>query len=237
VGASVTEVMDGLEVMAALQHSLFDIILMDLQMPGMDGYTATRAIRQLPVGEGREIPIVALTASALPEERKRALTEGIQGFVTKPFSPARLVGTINTIRRRGGMPVPEGSFSSPTTLAAPQADAAGIDLTVLATSTLGQTALRCQVLELVLTHTPPLQLQMAEAARLGQSQELRAMAHRLCGSASTIGAYAWESALREVERRADQARPAADLVEAVEAATRAGESVLAQATELLSSTA
>ena len=249
VGASVTEVMDGLEVMAALQRSLFDIILMDLQMPGMDGYTATRAIRQLPVGEGREIPIVALTASALPEERKRALTEGIQGFVTKPFSPAQLVGTINAIRRRGGMPVPEGAFPSPTTLAAPQADAiaamaatvvpaaAGIDLTVLATSTLGQTALRCQVLELVLAHTPPLQLQMAEAARGGQSPALRAMAHRLCGSASTIGAYAWESALREVERRADQARPAADLVDAVEAATRAGESVLAQATELLSSTA
>jgi PAS domain S-box-containing protein len=243
-GASVTEVHDGLQVMEALKSGPFDVILMDLQMPGMDGYSATRAIRQLPTPEDREIPIVALTASALPEERRRAIAEGIQGFVTKPFSPAQLVGTINSVRRHGTLAVSSEVAPLPHTMVATEAAVPAsvvaastvIDLAVLATSTLGQLALRRQVLELVLTHTPPLQQQMAEAANAGECEALRVMAHRLCGSASTIGAHAWEASLRQVERRAEQARPVADLTDAVEAATRAGNQVLEQAGEILAST-
>lgn len=242
-GAAVTEVRDGIEVVAALQEGTFDVILMDLQMPGMDGYAATRAIRQLPEKKDRDIPIVALTASALLEERRRALAEGIQGFVTKPFSPAQLVGTINSVCRRDATPASAAppvvvpAAVVPTAVVPDVIPTAPIDLAVLTTSTLGQQALRRQVLELVLTHSPPLLQQMLDAARGGQREELRMMAHRLCGSASTIGAHAWESALREVERRADQARPEGDLIEAVEAAARAGQAVLDAARGLVATSA
>ena len=245
-GAFVAEVVDGVEVVQALQRDPYDLILMDLQMPGMDGYSATRAIRQLPEHRHREIPIVALTASALLEERRRASAEGIQGFVTKPFSPTQLVAAINAVLHRDGSSAEALRIATPAHSAAAvgvapappaTATATAIDLEVLENSTLGQRELRLRVLDLLLQHAPPLQQQLQASAGTFQHDSLRAIAHRLCGSASTIGARHWESTLREVERRVEQRRTTADVIEAVEASAVAGEAVFSMARELLSSSA
>ena len=108
---------------------------------------------------------------------------------------------------------------------------------MLENSTLGQRELRRQVLDLLLQHAPPLQQQLQASAGTFQHDSLRAIAHRLCGSASTIGARHWESTLREVERRVEQRRTTADVIEAVEASAVAGEAVFSMARELLSSSA
>lgn len=81
---------NGQEAVKKLKEEYFDIILMDLQMPQMDGYQATRTIRKLDDPNKRNIPIVALTAAALDEVREKVYAAGMNDFVTKPFNPTEL---------------------------------------------------------------------------------------------------------------------------------------------------
>jgi signal transduction histidine kinase/CheY-like chemotaxis protein len=86
---------NGLEAVQAVHHRNFDVILMDMQMPEMDGLEATRRIRQLgPIG--RAIPIIAMTANAMQEDRRRCLEAGMNDFVSKPIDSAELLRKIAT---------------------------------------------------------------------------------------------------------------------------------------------
>lgn len=76
---------DGCEAIKLLDHKQFDIVLMDLQMPKMDGLSATRAIRAR-ADSMRDIPIIGLTANAMDEDRERCLTAGMSTYVSKPFN-------------------------------------------------------------------------------------------------------------------------------------------------------
>jgi CheY-like chemotaxis protein len=87
-GASVTLAATGAEAVAAAAKGGFDLVLMDIRMPEMDGLTACRRIRALPGGEA--LPIVALTANALVGERERCLAAGMDGYLAKPLEPAAL---------------------------------------------------------------------------------------------------------------------------------------------------
>lgn len=85
------EVVDnGFEAVEALKRGSFDVILMDLQMPEMDGYEATEVIRKLDDPYKRKIPIIALTAAALREVREKVYAAGMNAFITKPFNPSEL---------------------------------------------------------------------------------------------------------------------------------------------------
>lgn len=81
---------NGLEAVEAIRESNFDVVLMDLQMPKMDGYEASEQIRKLEDPYKRKTPIIALTAAALKEVREKVYASGMNDFVTKPFNPADL---------------------------------------------------------------------------------------------------------------------------------------------------
>ena len=81
---------NGEEALEALKESNFDVILMDLQMPKMDGYEASEQIRKLDDPYKRNTPIIALTAAALKEVREKVYASGMNDFVTKPFNPVDL---------------------------------------------------------------------------------------------------------------------------------------------------
>ena len=85
---------DGVEALEAVQARRFDLILMDIKMPRMDGVQATQAIRAL-TGPARDIPIVALTANADPDDAKKYLTIGMAAVVEKPIKPERLRMAMN----------------------------------------------------------------------------------------------------------------------------------------------
>jgi two-component system, sensor histidine kinase and response regulator len=81
---------NGREALAEIGRQSFDMVLMDLQMPEMDGFQATAAIRSAEAGTGRHIPIVALTAHAMEENRQRCREAGMDGYVTKPIQQDKL---------------------------------------------------------------------------------------------------------------------------------------------------
>jgi signal transduction histidine kinase/CheY-like chemotaxis protein len=84
---------NGLEAVQAVHHRSFDVILMDMQMPEMDGLEATRRIRQLGA-MGKAVPIIAMTANAMQEDRRRCLEAGMNDFVAKPIDSAELLRKI-----------------------------------------------------------------------------------------------------------------------------------------------
>ena len=94
VGQQVEEASGGQQAVSLAVRQTFDLILMDLQMPGMDGFATTRAIRQLSP-ENSTTPIVALSANVLPEHVMEAERAGMNDHIGKPIVPARLIATIN----------------------------------------------------------------------------------------------------------------------------------------------
>ena len=81
---------NGKEALAALQKDTYDLVLMDVQMPEMDGFEATRKIRASEEGTGFHQPIIALTAHAVIGYRERCLEAGMDGYLTKPLRPHEL---------------------------------------------------------------------------------------------------------------------------------------------------
>jgi PAS domain S-box-containing protein len=92
-GHAVDVARNGKEAVEASTHCDYDLIFMDVQMPGMDGFEATRNIRTLE-GNNRHTPIIAMTAYAMPEDRDRCLTVGMDDYLSKPLSPAKVFEVI-----------------------------------------------------------------------------------------------------------------------------------------------
>ena len=101
-GFRTLEAFDGEEGIARAKAQRPDLILMDLQLPGMDGLTATRLLRQDPVTAG--IPVVALTAHAMKGDRERALQAGCNGYIPKPIDTRRFLAQIQGFLRGAAKP-------------------------------------------------------------------------------------------------------------------------------------
>ncbi len=102
-GAQVTAVETGAEAVAAVQRQAYDVVLMDVQMPEMDGYEATRRIRALG-GAAAQLPIVAMTANAMSGDRERSLAVGMNEHLPKPIDTVALRQTLSRLRTAAEAP-------------------------------------------------------------------------------------------------------------------------------------
>jgi PAS domain S-box-containing protein len=98
LGHDVDDVESGEQAVAAVEPGAFDLVMMDVQMPGMDGMDATQAIRRIEEPLGRHTPIIALTAQAMSGDRERCIAAGMDGYVTKPIVPDQLCNEIRRVR-------------------------------------------------------------------------------------------------------------------------------------------
>ena len=98
---------NGQAALEALAQELFDLVLMDVQMPVMDGLEATAAIREQEHTSGAHVPILAMTAHAMQGDRERCLAAGMDDYVAKPMQPAELVTAIEClVKEAGDRPIP-----------------------------------------------------------------------------------------------------------------------------------
>jgi signal transduction histidine kinase/DNA-binding response OmpR family regulator len=98
-GHHVTVVCDGQVALDTLERESFDLVLMDVQMPVMDGFEAAAIIRQREHGSGRHLPVIAMTAHAIKGDRERCLAAGMDGYVSKPIRASELFAEIDAITR------------------------------------------------------------------------------------------------------------------------------------------
>jgi CheY-like chemotaxis protein len=96
-GYNLTVANNGREVLHLLSQDSFDLVLMDIQMPEMDGFEASAAIRAKETGSNKHIPIVAMTAHAMKEDRDKCIAAGMDDYVSKPIDPDALAAAIERV--------------------------------------------------------------------------------------------------------------------------------------------
>jgi len=177
---------NGEEAVQALQQRRYDVVLMDLHMPVLDGVQATRAIRALPDATLATVPIVALTADAFAETRERCLLAGMNDFLSKPVSPQKLAATL---RRLFGT----GAPAAPPDVLPPRKVAWGHGQALVDESAIAmalQAMPREKLATLVqafLDQAPDTVQRLRAAVRDAQPLELRTNAHAAKGAALNLG--------------------------------------------------
>jgi signal transduction histidine kinase/CheY-like chemotaxis protein/HPt (histidine-containing phosphotransfer) domain-containing protein len=185
-GHVVTVVPNGREAVAAMECELFDAVLMDVQMPVMGGFEATRLIREMEAGSGRRTPIIAVTARAMKGDREACLEVGMDAFVPKPIQSATLLETLDHL---GSGSLPASHTDLHAGLATHEIGSDDIlDEEALMTLVAGDRQLAGELAELYLDDLEPRVTEIASAAQDGDADRLRAAAHSLRGSSGSIKA-------------------------------------------------
>jgi two-component system, sensor histidine kinase len=208
---------NGLLALEAIAESSYAAVLMDCQMPVMDGLTATQEIRRREAGTGSRVPIIALTANAMEANRERCLAAGMDDFLPKPFTQAQLTAVLDRwtpvvqapLRDRALLTAGETTQTTNAGVAA-AANLAVIDAQVLRNiAALGRPALLGSLIDLYLEHSPPL-LETIESAIRGQgSTGLVEALHTLKSSSANLGGSRLTELLRECEALAQKSGAAA----------------------------
>jgi len=206
-GHTVLVAHNGREALAVAQSEKLDVILMDVQMPEMDGFAATAAIRELETRTGQHVPIVGVTAHATARDRRLCLAAGMDTYLSKPIRPDMLFAAIDEIipgRERAPAAPPPADHSL---TAVEVLDEAGI-LAVVS----GNSDLLRELAELFLEDSPQRLLEIRKALDSGNFDALQRAAHTLKGSAGSLcGKRAAELALRIEEMADTRDLPAARL--------------------------
>jgi signal transduction histidine kinase/DNA-binding response OmpR family regulator/HPt (histidine-containing phosphotransfer) domain-containing protein len=206
-GHTVVVAKNGIEALEALQRDDFDLILMDIQMPEMDGFEATAAIRANEEETGKHIPIVAMTAHAMKGDRERCLEAGMDEYIPKPIRARRVYEMIDLITADGPLRTEEVAAVVDEEISAlpSPGSAAGYPPLVLKDAVDGvggkEETLR-ELSTLLLQECPRLMAEMRQSLADDDSDALRRAAHTLKGSARLFAAHATADAAQQLETAA-----------------------------------
>jgi CheY-like chemotaxis protein len=182
---------NGLEALEALSRVPYAAVLMDVQMPEMDGYEATAKIRRHEGPKGRHTPIVAMTANALQGDREKALEAGMDDYVSKPVKPEELEAVL-----KRWIPEPDTAASASEEetggAVAPEDTTSSLDRSVLEglreLQEEGELDIIAELIELFSSDVPPQLVALREAVEGGNAHLVERIAHTLKGSCGNMGA-------------------------------------------------
>ncbi|MYK97298.1 MAG: response regulator [Gemmatimonadetes bacterium] len=193
-GHAVTVANNGREAVERFKSGAFDLILMDVQMPEMDGLEATRTIRGLESGSDH-IPIVAMTAHAMSGDRERCLEAGMDDYLSKPIQAQLLYAAVEGAQATGRPPAgPESSSFAASPESAP------VDWEKAVAQVGGDVAVVAELAGLFLAECPKLETGIREAVDGGNAADLRRHAHTLKGSAGVFKAETVVDAAQRLEK-------------------------------------
>jgi PAS domain S-box-containing protein len=185
-GHSVVVASTGKQAVSAHETQAFDVVLMDIQMPEMDGFEATAAIRQKEKAMGKHIPIIALTAHAMKGDRERCLAGGMDGYVSKPVQAEELIQAVEGLDDNSHAARKTSDLTSEV-----------IDREEALARVDGDEGLLADLAKLFCEESPKLLSAVRDAVAKGDTAALKRAAHSLKGSMSTFAARdATEAALR-----------------------------------------
>jgi two-component system sensor histidine kinase/response regulator len=188
LGHAVVPVPDGRQAVAALEHERdrFDIVLMDVEMPGMNGLEATAAVRARERATGGHVPIVALTAHATPGDARRCLEAGMDAYASKPIQAAKLFKTIEQLLPAAPM---EDVMTTPA-----------LDRTLLFEHVGDEPDLLLQVIQMFLQDSRDVLAKLLDGVSRADPETVQQSAHRLKGALLTLGAQPAAELAYELER-------------------------------------
>jgi PAS domain S-box-containing protein len=224
LGFTVVKTANGAQALEAIEREQFDLILMDLQMPEVDGYRATAALRARERGR-QHTPIVAMTATETAEERRRCMDAGMDGYLSKPLDLGQLTSIVEKFtqlsRAVQAEPVETAPvvFDAGTPVAVPtetetlgsslglvdppgqREEKPALDTTRLEESCMGIPALRETLLRAFLDDVRPRVERLRQAVQLRDSKQVEFESHGLKGMSATIGAVACADVFGQMEAR------------------------------------
>ncbi len=185
---------NGLEAINKLKESQYEVVLMDLQMPQMDGYKAAQYIRTRMDAPTRAVPIVALTASALLDVKRKVMEAGMNDFITKPFDPRELHLKILKYTNK-----PKAA-ESPAAVPAAQY----VNLNYLEEISANNREFIRDMIRLFIRQTPEFTDNLKTACQTAQWADIRYLAHKMKSTIATVGIAELEPVMNQLETFASQ---------------------------------
>jgi CheY-like chemotaxis protein/HPt (histidine-containing phosphotransfer) domain-containing protein len=218
---------DGRQAVARLDHAFYDVILMDVQMPEMDGLEASRAICAR-WAAGERPRIIAMTAEAMQGDRDKCLAAGMDDYIVKPVTLDRLAAALAKCRPLAVAPAPEAAAVPPVEKRIAAGTALDCDVLDQLREDLGGTTALREVIRSFLDQTPSVLSALREAAARADVPSIRRAAHMIKGTSSILGARELSEQCAEIERVGQTGciADAASRVIAVEASYRTIEAAL-----------
>ena len=181
---------NGREALALAEEGDFDLLLLDVHMPELDGFQVARAVREREQNAGGHLPIIALTARSRKEDRERCLAAGMDDFLTKPVRPAELWAAIDRLMRIHPPRKPPGLEL--------------LDVPVLLAACGGDAELLRKMCQSFQTRVPEHLAALRDALRDQDAPRLREAAHKFCGLLSEFSTVAGDRAgsLEDIAARA-----------------------------------
>ena len=241
LGCTIQVAVNGLEALAEFRSGAFDAILMDCQMPVMDGLTATRRIRDIErEGLLARMPIIAATANAFEEDRQRCFEAGTDDYLVKPYSESTLSGVLARWLPVAGISaekepkaahhVPSNPMPTPVAYSAADGEPA-IDTHVIAPIKKSRPDLLARLIKTYLEYAPTALRELSAAHEQGDIDSVARLSHSLKSSSANLGAMALSRHCRDLESAA-KAGNAGEIAALVAAVTGAFETVSAELTRL-----
>lgn len=201
-GASITEADNGSAAIDLLQKKSFDIILMDLHMPGMNGFETTKYIRE---NLGLAIPIIAITANVINDEEKRCLEAGMNGFISKPYTEKALLDKMAALLSKQQPTDTSGTNTAPAT------NSRLYDLTLLKDITKGNQVLLQRMLRVFCEQVPAIIQEVKSAHAAKNFKQVSELAHSIKANIDSLGISSLKETIRQIESTAGTGAPGAEL--------------------------